>query len=152
MTLDALLAGRPAIFGEALRYLALPVATLAFVLSGPLIKMIRQNMGTALAADFTLYARAAGLPGSTIAREALRAAFAPSLTLIGVLFGFMIGGAVLVETIFSLGGLGQYAVRSILAYDYPAIQAVVLVISGLSLQIYLLIDLAHAALDPRVAL
>lgn len=152
MTIDALLAGRPALLWEALRYLALPVLTLAFVLSGPIIKMVRENTARALASDFSLYARASGLPARTVTREALRAAFAPSMTLIGVLFGFMLGGAVLVETIFSLGGLGQYAVRAVLSFDYPAIQGVVLVISAISLVVYLLLDLAQAALDPRVAL
>lgn len=152
LTVDAIIAGKPGLLVEALRYLALPVLTLAFVVSGPIIKMVRLNMGSALAADYTLYASAAGLPERTVAREALRAAIAPSLTIIGVLFGFMIGGAVLVETIFSLGGIGQYAVRSILAFDYPAIQGVVLVVSAISLLVYLLLDLAQAALDPRVAL
>lgn len=152
MTVDALLAGRPRLFLEALRYLALPVLTLGFVLSGPIIKTVRENMARALAGEFTLYGRAVGLPPMTIAREALQAALAPSLTLIGVLYGYMIGGAVLVETIFSLGGIGQYAIRSILAFDYPAIEGVVLVISALSLVIYMLIDLAQAALDPRVTL
>lgn len=152
MTIDALIAGRPALFAEALWYLALPVLTLAFVLSGPIIKMVRENVGAALGAEHILYARAAGLPRRTVARDALRAAFAPSMTLIGVLFGFMLGGAVLVETIFSLGGLGQYAIRSILAFDYPAIQGVVLVISAISLLVYLALDVAHALLDPRVAL
>lgn len=150
MTLDTLLAGRPDLFVQALWYLALPVLTLAFVLSGPIIKTVRDNVGAALASDHILFARAAGLAPRTIRRDALRAAFAPALTLIGILFGFMLGGAVLVETIFSLGGLGQYAIRSILAFDYPAIQGVVLVISALSLLAYLLLDLAHAALDPRV--
>lgn len=152
MTLDALLAGRLALFAEALWYLMLPVLTLAFVLSGPIIKMVRENVSAALGSEYILYARAAGLPNRVIARDALRAAFAPSMTLIGVLFGFMLGGAVLVETIFSLGGLGQYAIRSILAFDYPAIQGVVLVISAISLLAYLALDVAHAALDPRVAL
>ncbi|HYC04985.1 MAG TPA: ABC transporter permease [Azospirillaceae bacterium] len=152
MTLDALIAGRPGVAMEALHYLALPVLTLAFVLSGPIIKMVRENMSQALRSDHVLYARAAGLTPRMVARDALRAAFAPSMTLVGVLFGFMLGGAVLVESMFSLGGLGQYAIRSILAFDYPAIQGVVLVISALSLLVYLLLDLAHARLDPRVAL
>lgn len=152
MTIDALIAGRFVIFLEALRYLALPVLTLAFVLSGPIIKMVRENAAASLQADYILFARALGLSHRTIARDALRAALAPSMTLVGVLFGFMIGGAVLVENVFSLGGIGQYAVRSVLAFDYPAIQGVVLVISALSLLVYLLLDLAHAALDPRVRL
>ncbi len=152
MTVDALLAGRPDLFLEALHYLMLPVLTLAFVLSGPIIKMVRENTGAALLSEHVLYARAAGLPARVVARDALRAAFAPSMTLIGVLFGFMLGGAVLVESMFSLGGLGQYAIRSILAFDYPAIQGVVLVISAISLAVYLILDVAHAMLDPRVTL
>ena len=71
-----------------------------------------------------------GLPKRRIARYALRAAMGPSLTLIGILYGFMLSGAVLIESVFSLGGIGQYAVRSVLSFDYPAIQGVVLVITG----------------------
>jgi ABC-type dipeptide/oligopeptide/nickel transport system permease component len=151
LTVDALLRGQPALFAEALWYLMLPVATLAFVLSGPIIKMVRENAARALRSEFVLYARASGLPERTIARKALRAAIAPSVTLIGVLYAFMLGGAVLVESVFSLGGLGQYAVRSILAFDYPAIQGVVLAISAVSLGVYLLVDVLHALLDPRIA-
>ncbi len=152
VTIDSLLAGRPDVFAEALAHLALPVLTLAFVLSGPVVKMVRQNMARALESEFVLYGRGAGLRGRTIAGYALRVAFAPSMTLIGILYSYMLGGAVLVEGVFSLGGLGQYAVRSILAFDYPAIQGVVLVITALSLGIYLLLDLLHALIDPRVAM
>ncbi len=152
ITIDSLLAGRPDQFFEGLSYLALPVLTLTFVLSGPIIKMVRENMAASLNSDYVLYARAAGLPRRRVLLDALRGAFAPSMTLIGILFGFMLGGAVLVETMFSFGGIGQYAIRSILAFDYPAIQGVVLVISAISLAVYLLLDIAHAALDPRVAL
>ena len=69
-----------------------------------------------------------------------------------ILLAFMIGGAVLVETVFSWGGLGQYSVRSILSFDYPAIQGVVLVITMFSLLVYLALDIIHALLDPRVIL
>jgi ABC-type dipeptide/oligopeptide/nickel transport system permease component len=150
-TIDSLLAGDPATFADVLRHLALPVLTLVFILSGPIIKMVRQNMEKALASDFVLYSRAAGMPGGVIARYALRAAMAPSMTLIGILYGFMIGGAVLVESVFSLPGIGQYAVRSILAFDFPAIQGVVLVITAISLLVYLLLDLLHAVIDPRLS-
>jgi ABC-type dipeptide/oligopeptide/nickel transport system permease component len=151
MLIDTLLAGSPHKFAEALHHLMLPVGVLAFILSGPIIKMIRQNMARALQSDFVLYANAAGLPKRRVARYALRAAMAPSITLIGILYGFMLSGAVLVETVFSLGGLGQYAVRSVLAFDYPAIQGVVLVITAISLFVYLMLDLVHAVIDPRVA-
>ncbi|MEM9047931.1 MAG: ABC transporter permease [Pseudomonadota bacterium] len=148
---DSLIAGRPAVFLEALHHLMLPVLTLVFILSGPIIKMVRQNMARALQSDFVLYARCAGLPRGTVARYALRAAMAPSMTLIGILYGFMLGGAVLIESVFSLGGLGQFAIRSILAFDYPAIQGVVLVITAISLGVYLFLDIFHALIDPRVA-
>ncbi|MFN0116476.1 MAG: ABC transporter permease [Paracoccaceae bacterium] len=149
--IDSLLAGSPGKFIEAAHHLMLPVAVLAFILSGPIIKMVRQNMARALQSDFVLYANAAGLPRRRVARYALRAAMAPSMTLIGILYGFMLSGAVLVEIVFSLGGIGQYAVRSVLAFDYPAIQGVVLVITAISLAVYLALDLLHAVIDPRVA-
>jgi ABC-type dipeptide/oligopeptide/nickel transport system permease component len=104
-----------------------------------------------LQSDFVLYGNSIGLPRARIARYALRAAMAPSMTLIGILYGFMLSGAVLVESVFSLSGIGQYAVRSVLAFDYPAIQAVVLVITAISLLVYLMLDLIHAAIDPRIA-
>ena len=148
--IDSLLAGRPDVFLEAAHHYMLPVATMVFILSGPIIKMVRQNMVRALGSDFVLYARCAGLPNWRVALYALRAAMAPSMTLIGILYGFMLGGAVLIESVFSLGGLGQYAIRSILAFDYPAIQGVILVITAISLLVYLALDLIHAVIDPRV--
>jgi ABC-type dipeptide/oligopeptide/nickel transport system permease component len=114
--------------------------------------MIRQNMVKVLQSEFILYARASGLPDRQIALYTLRNAFAPSLTLFAILLAFMIGGAVLVETVFSWGGLGQYSVRSILSFDYPAIQGVILVITMFSLLVYLALDIVHALLDPRVTL
>ena len=148
--LDSLLQGRLDIVGDLLAHLMLPILTLVFILSGPIMKMVRQNMVRALASDFVLYGRAAGLSEARVTRYAFRAALAPSITLIGILYGVMLGGAVLVESVFSLGGIGQYAVRSVLAFDYPAIQGVVLVITALSLLIYLVLDLLYAAIDPRV--
>lgn len=151
MTVDALIAGQFDVFVEALHHLMLPVFTMAFILSGPIIKMVRQNMARALQSDFVLYANCAGLPKARVARYALRAAMAPSMTLIGILYGFMLSGAVLTESVFSLGGIGQYAISAVLNYDYPAIQAVVLVITAISLVVYLALDLIHAAIDPRIA-
>ncbi|NKB26136.1 MAG: ABC transporter permease subunit [Rhodobacteraceae bacterium] len=148
--IDSLLAGRPKVFVEAAHHYVLPVSTMVFILSGPIIKMVRQNMVRALGSDFVLYARCTGLPRWRVALYALRAAIAPSMTLIGILYGFMLGGAVLIESVFSLGGLGQYAIRSILAFDYPAIQGVILVITAISLMVYLALDLIHAVVDPRV--
>ena len=147
--IDSLLAGQLSTFWDGLKHLVLPVATLAFILSGPIMKMVRQSMSRVLGSDFVLYAHAAGLPPGQVSRATLRAAFGPVLTICGILYGFMLGGAVLVESVFSLGGLGQYSVKSVLQLDYPAIQGVVLVITLLSLVIYLVLDVLLALLDPR---
>jgi ABC-type dipeptide/oligopeptide/nickel transport system permease component len=152
LTIDSLIAGRPDVFFDVLAHLVLPLATMVFIISGPIIKMIRQNMEKVLQSEFILYARASGLPNWQIAIYALRNAFAPSLTLFAILLAFMLGGAVLIETVFSWGGLGQYSVRSILAFDYPAIQGVILIITLFSLLVYLTLDVVHALLDPRVTL
>ena len=128
----------------------LPILTMVFVLSGPVIKMVRQSMIRAQASDFVLYANAAGLHQSTVTNYAMRAAMAPTITLVGILYGVMLGGAVLVESVFSLGGIGQYAVRSVLSFDYPSIQGIVLVITAISLLIYLILDIVYAFIDPRV--
>jgi ABC-type dipeptide/oligopeptide/nickel transport system permease component len=151
ITVDSLLAWNFIALGDGLRHLMLPVATKVFVLSGPMIKMIRQNMVRALGSDYILYAESCGLPPRMIARYALRNSLAPALTLIGVLYGYVLGGAVLIETIFSLGGIGQYSVGAVLNFDYPAIQGVVLVITAVSLVVYLALDIAQVLLDPRVA-
>jgi ABC-type dipeptide/oligopeptide/nickel transport system permease component len=151
ITVDTLLAGDWTAFRDGVHHLMLPVATKVFVLSGPIIKMVRQNMVRVLSSDYVLYARASGLTPRRVAGVALKNALAPTLTLLGVLYGYILGGAVLIETVFSLGGIGQYAVRSVLAFDYPAIQAVVLVIAAISLFVYLVLDLVHAWLDPRLS-
>jgi ABC-type dipeptide/oligopeptide/nickel transport system permease component len=151
MTVDSLLSGDWSAFAEALSHLVLPVFTLAFVLSGPIIKMVRQNAEKALLSDYIMYARSCGLAQYRIATYTLKNSLAPCLTLIGILYGYMLGGAVLVEQVFSLGGLGQYAIRSVLSFDFPAIQGVVLVTTTGSLLILLTIDVVHALVDPRVA-
>ena len=151
ITVDSLLAGNWEALADGAHHLVLPVLTKVFVLSGPIIKMVRGNMVRVMQSDYVLHARASGLPPWQVARYALKNGLAPALTLLGVLYGYILGSAVLIETVFSLGGIGQYAVRSVLAFDYPAIQAVVLVIAAISLFVYLALDLLHAWLDPRLA-
>ncbi len=149
-TIDALVAGDFVVLLDIFHHLMLPIVTMVFVLSGPVIKMARQSMIRAQASDFVLYANAAGLRQSTVTQYAMRAAIAPTITLVGILYGVMLGGAVLVESVYSLGGIGQYAVRSVLAFDYPSIQGIVLVITAISLLIYLVLDILYAIIDPRV--
>jgi ABC-type dipeptide/oligopeptide/nickel transport system permease component len=152
IVIDSLLRGDFASFSSASAHLALPVFTLAFVLSGPIIKMTRESAAEVYTSEFVLYARACGLPQSIIRRRTLSVSVAPVITLVGILFGFMLGGAVLVETVFSLDGLGRYALDSTLALDYPAVQGAVIVLTTAALLIYLGMDLLHAYLDPRSTL
>ena len=150
MTIDALLQGRFDVFVSALHHLMLPVITLVYVVSGAIVKMVRTNTLRALQSDYILYARASGLPEAQVARYALRAALTPAITLVGIFYSVLLSAAVTIEVVFTMGGIGQYAVRSILAFDYPAIQGVVLVVAFVSLMIYLLLDIVHAYLDPRI--
>lgn len=147
---DALLVGDLEVFGNALQHYALPVLTLAFVLTGPLLKMTRNSVLSAVHSDYILYARASGLSARSIKRAVLRTSLAPVVTLSGILFGFMLGGAVLVEYVFTLDGLGLYALRRTLDVDFPAVQGAVVVMTAFSLLVYLLMDVLYAALDPRI--
>jgi ABC-type dipeptide/oligopeptide/nickel transport system permease component len=152
LTVDSILAGNWPALKSAAEHLVLPVATLFIILSGPVMKMTRQSTVQVLSSEFILYARASGLSGLTVIRYLLRNALPPVVTLMGILLGISLGGAVLVETVFSWGGLGQYAVRSTLMFDYPAIQGVVLTITAWFLMLYIAVDILYVFIDPRVQL
>jgi ABC-type dipeptide/oligopeptide/nickel transport system permease component len=152
MLLDSLIEGQFDVFVDVLKHLALPVMTLAFVLTGPLTKMTRQGVVNVVNSDYMLYAKAAGLPKKTHKRYLLRNSLAPVITLGGILFGFMLGGAVLIETVFTLDGLGLYALRRMLDIDFPAVQGAVVVMTAFALLVYLIMDIIYAAMDPRIRL
>ena len=150
--LDSLIHGKFNVFVDVLKHISLPVLTLAFVLTGPLIKMTRQGVVNVVNSDYILYAKAAGLPRKTITRYLLRNSLAPVITLGGILFGFMLGGAVLIENVFTLDGLGLYALRRMLEVDFPAVQGAVVIMTAFALLIYLVMDIIYAAMDPRIRL
>lgn len=152
VVIDSLIAGDMTAFGSAVTHLALPALTLAFVVSGPIIKMTRESAQAVFDSESILYARACGLPERVLRRRILSVAIAPVLNLTGILFGFMLGGAVLIETVFSLDGIGRYALQSALTLDFPAIQGSVVVLTLFALAVYLGMDLLHARIDPRVTL
>jgi peptide/nickel transport system permease protein len=149
-TVDALLTGNWTALGSAFAHLALPVATLTVVTIGPILKMTRSTMQQMLASDFTRYARLCGLPERLVGRYALRNALPPVVTLVAVLYSFLIGGAVLVEYVFGWGGAGQYAVQGVLNADFAVVQGFVLVAAVVSLVVYLIVDLIYLAIDPRL--
>jgi ABC-type dipeptide/oligopeptide/nickel transport system permease component len=149
-TVDALIAGDWATFKVALAHLVLPAITLAFVYGGPIFKMVQSSTEAAMRADYTTYATGLGLPRRTVLLWAMRNAAPPAVVMTGVVAGFLLGGAVLIETVFNLNGLGQYAVQSITTADYAPVQAFVLVAAVFTMLVYLIVDLVYFMIDPRV--
>lgn len=152
LTVDALLVGDFAGFKAAIGQLVGPVLTLGIFFGGPIAKLTRQTMLDILQGDFIRYGRACGLSEWTVAKYAFQSILPPVLTLIGWLYAFLVGGAVLVETIFSWNGIGQYAVQAIVNKDYAPVQAFVLLAGLFSLIVYLILDLLYMLVDPRVRL
>lgn len=149
-TLDSVIAGNFTALWSSFGRLALPVLTLTIVNAGALMKMTKTAFADIWRSDFIRHQRASGLPESRIIRNALRNSLPPIITLVGFLIGFLLGAAVLVETIFSWGGLGQYAVQSVINSDYPALQGFVLVASAFILIVYLVVDILYELADPRI--
>ena len=149
LLIDSLLNGNLTAFWNAAGHLLLPVLTLGVINAGPILKMTQSTMERMLESDFARYAEMCGLPPKVIAHKAFRNALPSIVTIISVLYGFLIGGAVLVEIVFSWGGAGQYAVNGVLNADFNPVLGFVLVSAILSLVIYLIVDLIYFAIDPR---
>ncbi|SFR12278.1 ABC transporter permease [Poseidonocella sedimentorum] len=147
--IDSLLQRRFDVFTSALAQLILPVATLGLVNAGPILKITQSTMDRALASDYMAYARMSGLPRRTVRRQAIRASLPNIITIVSILFSFLIGGAVLVEIVFGWGGAGQYAVAGVLNADINPVLGFVIFAAILSLVVYLIVDLLYFALDPR---
>lgn len=151
LTLDALLVGDFELFWNAVKALVLPVVTIAFVAMAPIARLTRATMAEVLESDYVRTARSLGLPFRTVVmRHALKNALIPIITMIAAVYGYALGGEVLVEIIFAWPGLGNYSYQAILNSDFPAIQGFVLVVTFTYVLIYLALDLVTALLDPRV--
>lgn len=149
-TLDALLRGDWNTLGEALRYLALPVATLALPAMATIVRFTRAGVLSVMSSNFVFYQAAMGIPRRRVVwKYILRSALIGTLTQIGLIFGTLIANAVVVETVFDWPGLGSYAVGSILQSDYNAIMSFTLFIGVVFILTNLLVDVAQAVLDPR---
>lgn len=132
-------------------FLILPTITLGSSLIAAIARNTRSSMMDVLAQDYIRTARSKGVgEGMVIARHALKNSFIPVITVIGLQFGSLLGGAVLTETVFAWPGLGRLLVESILARDYPVIQGAILIFALLFVLINIVIDLLYAYLDPRV--
>jgi ABC-type dipeptide/oligopeptide/nickel transport system permease component len=138
-------------FWASVRALVLPCVTLGFVAMAPIARFTRATMAEALESDYIRTARSLGLPSRVVVwRLALKNAMIPILTIIAAVYGYALGGEVLVEIIYNWPGLGLYSYNAILASDFPAIQGFVLLVTALYMFIYLVLDIITAALDPRV--
>jgi peptide/nickel transport system permease protein len=149
--IDAPIAGDWTAFWNAAAHLVLPLLTIVFVYMAPIVKYTRSSIDDVYSqSEFIHQYRASGLSDRTIVRRALRNGLPPVITIVGVLFGFLLGGLVLVEQVFAWGGFGQYAVTAITNSDFSAIQGVVIVAAVFNLVVYLIVDLLYFAVDPRL--
>lgn len=149
-TIDSILARDWEAFSSAVTHLILPVATLGLINAGPILKMTQSTVERMLHSDFSRFEVLSGMPRGRVIRSALRNALPSVVTIIGVLYGFLIGGAVLVEIVFSWGGAGQYAVQGVLNSDIYPVMGFVLFSAIFSLLVYLAVDLIYFAIDPRI--
>jgi len=149
--LDAILSGNGKVIVDVARHLVLPSITLGFAQAGLLGRMTRASMLEVLDQDYVTTARAKGLSERVvIMSHALRNAMIPIITVFGLQFAILMGGAVLTETVFSWPGIASFLVRSIEARDWPAIQGAIVFIAIFISVINLLVDIAYSFIDPRV--
>lgn len=149
-TIDALLRGDWETLGQALRYLALPVTTLALPAMATIVRFTRAGVLNVMSSNFVFYQAAMGIPRRRVIwKYILRSALIGTLTQIGLIFGTLIANAVVVEAVFDWPGLGSYAVGSILQSDYNAIMSFTLFIGFVFILVNLAVDVAQAVLDPR---
>jgi peptide/nickel transport system permease protein len=137
--------------GDSIKTMILPAITLGVFLSGPLTRYLRSSILQPLSLEHVVVARAKGLSGPQVLnRHILRNSFIPFITVLGIQLGYLIGGAVVVENVFTLPGIGALAVSAIGNRDYPLIQGITLVIASGFVLINLVVDLLYAVLDPRI--
>lgn len=149
--IDAAIARDPAVWWASAKQLVLPVLTMAIFVMAPIARMTRASMLSVLSSDFVRTARASGLSsGTVLVTYALRNALLPVVTTLGMVFGFMLGGSVIVEKVFSWPGVGSYAIDALTASDYAPVQGFVLTMGALFVLVNLLVDVLYLLIDPRV--
>jgi peptide/nickel transport system permease protein len=150
-TLDSLLAGQLATFGDALRHLILPAVVLSFGTTAVFVRLMRTALLEVLGQEYVRTAHAKGLAERVVVlRHAMRNALLPVLTIGGLQLGLLLGGALLVESIFSWPGIGRYTAQAIVSSDYNGVMGVTIVLAVVYLLINTLVDLLYAWLDPRI--
>lgn len=143
----------PSAGSETWQHLILPAVTLALPLVGVLTRLVRSGLLEVMHEDYIRTARAKGLsPPSVLTRHAMRNMLIPVITVIGIQLGNLLGGAVIVETVFGWPGIGRLLVDAIFQRDYPLVQASILFITATFIVINLLVDISYVFLDPRIRL
>ncbi len=150
-TIDAILNGQWDVLYDALLHLVLPSVTLGVVISSIFVRMVRSNVLLSLSSQYVTSARSRGVKESRVLyAHALKNAMIPILTIMGLQFALLLGGAVLTETTFSWPGIGSYLVERIRYRDFPAIQGAVVFFALFVVVVSILIDIINAWMDPRV--
>ncbi len=151
LLVDSLLTGNIKGFIDALKHIAMPALALATIPTAIIARMTRSSMLDVLQEDYIRTAKAKGLVERVVLfRHALKNAFLPVITIIGIQVGTLLAGAVLTETIFSWPGIGKWVYDSILGRDYPIVQGVTLLIAIIFLLVNLIVDISYATIDPRI--
>jgi len=136
---------------DSLRHLTMPALTLGLTTAALITRMVRSSMLEALHQDYVRTARAKGAPErAVIYRHALRNALLPVVTIVGMQFGALLGGAVVTETVFAWPGIGRLAITAISQRDFPLVQGCVLVVALVFSLLNLAVDLSYTFIDPRV--
>ena len=139
-------------FGQALAFVVLPIVTLTMIEIGVLTRMARAASIEVLRLEYVTHARAKGVPEwRVLGRHVLPNAFAPTWTLIGLVLGNLLGGIAVIETVFTLPGLGRLLVDAIFARDYPVVQGCLLFTAVIYVVVNLIVDLCYPLFDPRVS-
>jgi peptide/nickel transport system permease protein len=152
-TFNSLVTGRLDLWWDAVKHLILPSVTLGTIPLAIIARLTRSNLLDVMGNDYIRTARAKGMGERVILfRHAMRNALLPLVTVIGLQFGGLLGGAVLTETVFGLPGIGSFLVNSIFARDYPVVQGFTLIIALIFVFVNLIVDISYAYLDPRIRL
>ncbi|MEH8025299.1 ABC transporter permease subunit [Gallibacterium anatis] len=151
MLIDSWLSGEPGAFKSAVMHLILPSIVLGTIPLAVISRMTRSSMLEVLGEDYIRTARAKGLSSMrVIVVHALRNALIPVVTVIGLIVGQLLSGAILTETIFSWPGIGKWVIEAIRARDYPVVQSAVLIIATIIILVNLLVDLLYGVVNPRI--
>jgi peptide/nickel transport system permease protein len=151
--LDSLLTGNRAALSSSLRHLVLPSITLGVPMAAVVARVLRSSMLETLRADYVVLARAKGASeNKVVLRHALRNALIPTITVVGLQIGVLLGGNMIVETVFSWPGLGRTVVSAIFERDFPLVQGAVMVYAFIYVITNLIVDILYTYLDPKIEL